>query len=402
VTTTRPDLSLPRAAVMIGAGIVSAAHVGKGVIALPRLTSDLGLDLPQSGALLASFMILGVFFGSVVGRWIDRFGGVRSILLGLVGSGVASLLAPAFPTAIGIGSLRALEGLCFLIVATAVPGVLARGLRGPRRQFVLGFWGLYMPAGQASAVLLGPHFIERGGWQSLWTVLGASSLLFLALVWWAGRTVHEEPTDPRPRPGRRPLRSLLSAGLLLAVMFGFYSLQYAAVSGFLPVALGQLHRVSPADAGWLTALVMMSNALGNIIGGILQHRAFPGARSLLVGTLGMLLSALAVFLVPLPLPLTVALFVTFALFGGLVPSTILSLVPRAAPADGLGRLNGLINQAVQIGSLVGPPLVGFGAAASHGWPGALWVLVPANLAAVAVALAVGRSLARPDEETQTS
>ena len=104
--------------------------------------------------------------------------------------------------------------------------------------------------------------------------------------------------------------------------------------------------------------------------------------------------ALLVFLVPLPVVATMALFVTFSLSGGLIPSTTLSLVPRAATPDALGSLNGLINQAVQLGSLVGPPLVGLGVALGDGWPGALWVLVPANLAAVLVATRLGHLLAR--------
>lgn len=64
----------------------------------------------------------------------------------------------------------------------------------------------------------------------------------------------------------------------------------------------------------------------------------------------------------------------------------------------MGHLNGLINQAVQIGSLIGPPLVGLGVATSGGWPGALWVLVPANLAAVLAALRIGQLLARATSE----
>lgn len=41
VNSPRSDLSAPRAAILIGAGIVSAAHVGKAVIALPALTAEL-------------------------------------------------------------------------------------------------------------------------------------------------------------------------------------------------------------------------------------------------------------------------------------------------------------------------------------------------------------------------
>lgn len=389
------DLSAPGAAVLIGAGIVSAAHVGKGVIALPTLTAQFDLSLPQSGALLASFMTLGVLFGTLVGRWIDRFGGIRSVLLGLTVSGIASLLAPLIPEVLGIAALRALEGLAFLVVATAVPGLLARGLHGARRRFVLGFWGLYMPAGQASAVIVGPHLIAWGGWESLWAALGVSSLVFVTAVWGIGRTLLDAPASARRTPGgSRPARTATIVGVLLATMFGFYSLQYAAVSGFLPVALAQLHSLSATDAGWLTALVMLCNASGNILGGILQHRGFPAAHSLLIGSAGMLTSALLVFLVPLPVVATMALFVTFSLSGGLIPSTTLSLVPRAATPDALGSLNGLINQAVQLGSLVGPPLVGLGVALGDGWPGALWVLVPANLAAVLVATRLGHLLAR--------
>lgn len=390
-----PDLSAPGAALLIGAGIVSAAHVGKGVIALPTLTAELGLTLPESGALLASFMMLGVLFGTLVGRWIDRFGGIRSVLLGLTVSGVASVLAPLVPSALGIGALRAIEGLAFLVVATAVPGLLARGLHGARRRFVLGFWGLYMPAGQASAVLVGPHLIAWGGWQSLWFALGASSLLFVSAVWWVGRSLLDAPAPLQRSPGSERARTASLVGVLLAAMFGFYSLQYAAVSGFLPVALGQLHSLSATDAGWLTALVMLSNALGNIVGGALQHRGFPGSRSLLIGTLGMLTTALLVFLLPVPVVATMLLFVAFAITGGLIPSTTLSLVPHAAPPEALGRLNGLINQAIQLGSLVGPPLVGLGVAMNDGWPGALWVLVPANMAALLVALRLGQLLRRP-------
>jgi len=72
------------AALVIGAGVCAALHVGKLPAALPALREALGISLVQAGWLLSLVQLAGMSTGVAFGVLADGLGLRRSLLLGLL------------------------------------------------------------------------------------------------------------------------------------------------------------------------------------------------------------------------------------------------------------------------------------------------------------------------------
>lgn len=132
---------------LIGTGVLAAAQIGKAIISVPMIRSDLALGLDLAGLIVATFATLGAVAGigaGVVVAWL----GVRQSLIG----GMAAI---ALGNIIGAGALdefsllaaRIVEGVGFLGVVLAIPSMLARLVRRDARDFVMAAWSMYMPTG---------------------------------------------------------------------------------------------------------------------------------------------------------------------------------------------------------------------------------------------------------------
>ncbi|MET1114065.1 MAG: MFS transporter [Comamonas sp.] len=205
--------SLPAAAV-IAAGVIAALHVGKIPPAIPVLQQALGLTLVEAGFLLSMVQLAGMLLGVLLGLAADGLGLRRSMLVGQLTLGMASLAGIWARAPVDLLVLRAVEGLGFLLVVLAAPSLI-RQLVPPRQLSpFLGLWGAYMPAGTALALLGGPLFMAAWGWQAWWGLLGALSL---AMAAWLVRGVPDDRKPASPAPAhaaagwRRNLRLTLAS-----------------------------------------------------------------------------------------------------------------------------------------------------------------------------------------------
>lgn len=371
-------------AVLILAGGVAALHVGKMPPAIPALQAALDVSLVQAGFLLSTAQLAGMLLGVLVGGLADGLGLRRSVLLGLWVLVVASLLSLGVSQTPQLLALRALEGLGVLLVVLPTPSLIRQLVAPAQLAKHLGFWGAYMPAGTALALLCGPTVITWVGWQGLWVVLAA---LTAAMAWCVARVVPAHtPHAPaalvnvpatglglRPRLqglGHRLGQTLSHRGpWLVALVFAMYSSQWLAVVGFLPSVYAQAG-VAATTAGSLTALVCAVNLVGNVGAGQLLGRGWPPQRLLTVGFLSM---ALGTWLAFHPLTehwpaLRYSACLLFSAAGGLVPGTLFLLAVRAAPSEHtVSTTVGWMQQCSSTGQFLGPPLVAWVADRVGGW-----------------------------------
>jgi CP family cyanate transporter-like MFS transporter len=359
------------ALVVVMAGVVAALHVAKPSPALSMLQTELGLSLVDAGFLLSLVQMAGMLFGLVVGLASDAWGLRRSMVMGLMLLGAASVVGGLARSAEILLLMRAVEGAGFLMVALPAPNLIRRVVGVGRTSAALGLWGAYMPTGTALALLVGPLVLGQWGWSGWWMLLGGASLL---MAW---GLVHAVPHEPKAlagalqRPWRPRLRETLSASgpWLVAACFAMYSAQWMAVIGFLPSIYAE-SGVAQGVAGALTALVAWVNIVGNIAAGQCLQRGLVPHRLLLLGFGGM---ALGAFLAFAPLPgvgatARYAAVVMFSMVGGLIPGTLFSLAVRLAPGDDtVSTTVGWMHQCSAIGQFVGPPLVAWVAVMVGGW-----------------------------------
>lgn len=368
--------------VVIAAGVSAALHVGKLSPALPVLEQALGVTLLQAGFLLSLVQLAGMLLGLAVGLAADGLGLRRSMLSGLLLLSLASILGGWAQDAYMLLSLRAVEGLGFLLVSMPAPSLIRHLVEPKRMSAMLGLWGAYMPLGTATALLCGPLVISLLGWASWWWGLGAVTLV---MAWWVWRVV---PPDTRHVPSASGigsptggwvtrLRQTLSAPgpWLVAISFAVYSGQWLAVIGFLPTIYAQAG-VDGGVSAVLTALLAAGNMVGNIVSGRLLGRGVRAQQLLYTGFAVMGLGTLMAFFVwPLAaggegLPATVRFVAVllFSMVGGVIPGTLFSLAVRLAPGEGtVSTTVGWMQQWASFGQFAGPPLVAWVASGAGGW-----------------------------------
>jgi MFS transporter, CP family, cyanate transporter len=299
-------------------------------------------------------------------------------------------------------TLRAIEGLGFLLVALPAPALIRRLVPLAQLPGMLGVWGAYMPTGTALALLVGPLFIPAWGWSAWWGLFAMVSLAMAAAL------LRVVPADPVFAPERKAhgvgvgawqrLRSTLGARgpWLVALTFGMYSGQWLAVVGFLP-SIYAAAGVSGALLGVLTALAAAVNIAGNMASGRLLQRGWAPRTTLWLGFGAMALGstlAFAAFTEGQPW-LRYAGVLLFSGMGGLVPGTLFSLAVRLAPGEQqVATTVGWVQQLSALGQFVGPPVVAALAERAGGWQLTPLLTVGCCAVGAVLAWAAGRLLSQ--------
>jgi cyanate permease len=379
--TGRGSTSWGAVLALVAAGVVAAAQIGKGSAALPVLQDEFALSSSHAAWFLSVVSAIGAVAGALLGWLGQALGFRRQVLLGLLAIVGTNLLGAAAGSAGWLLAARAGEGLGFVLVVLAAPGLLTEVTAAAHRRLVVGAWGVYMPLGTGLATLLVPVAITWIGWQGAWLVdAGLTAGVLLAVARWV-------PASPARRPpGLGGLtRALRSPGVMtLAAAFGFYAGSYLAVVGLLPSMLVE-GGLSLAAAGLVTSVVSLANAPSNLLGAYLQHRGVPRWLLLVMGSAWLAATVWGVLDPGLPLAVRIASALAFSLVVGIVPSAAFSgVVAMSAGTASAGAAVGLLVQGSSVGQLLGPPLVvGVGSAVGS------WVGGPVTLTCLAACLLTG-------------
>jgi MFS family permease len=306
-------------------------------------------------------------------------------------------------------ALRACEGFGFLLTVLPAPGLVRRLVPPERMSLMLGVWGAYMPLATASALLVGPLWIQALGWRSWWWLMATISAL--AALWLARAVPDAAPATPNAaaKPARaakaataaatqalwrtRLAHTLSARGpWLIAVSFAMYSSQWLAVIGFLPSIYTQAG-ISGAATGALTALAAAVNMVGNIASGRLLHQGHKPTTLLTVGFVAMAAAAALAFAGADGghAVLRYLAVLAFSLVGGVIPGTLFALAVHVAPGEHtLSTTVGWMQQWSAFGQFTGPPLVAWVAGLAGGWHFTWLVTGACSLAGLALAMAIAR------------
>jgi MFS family permease len=379
---------------LIAGGMVAALQIGKAAVALPALQTELALSLSAAAWIVGAYSTLGAVAGLPAGIAISLMRARPVMIGGLALAGAASLAGAFAPDGTFLLTTRVLEGCGFLACAIAVPRLL-RGFASARdSQAVFALWGVYLPTG-AAAMMLGGPYLMAFGWQALWIVNGVVALAYAAFL---SRLAVSEPALPQVdmRAVLANIRRVLGTPgpVLLGLIFGLYTFQYAALTGLMPTLLVQQLGLSIPAAGFISALVVAANAVGNLGAGALVRLKVPiwAVIALPLGFQG--LAAFGIFSQALPVTAIALLACASLALTGLIPASIFAAAPGFAPNPALLAIAiGLVNQTSNIGALAGPAVLGAFVQA-FGWARAPLVFLGVMVAGVAVALLLRRALRR--------
>jgi len=248
----------------------------------------------------------------VYGPLSDRHGRKPILMLGLVVSGLASVMAALATDITTLTAARVLQG-----AGSAASMVVGRSMvqdlfTGPQRTRVMAYIGMALGMCPPLATLIGGQIHVRFGWQTNFVLLAVLALL-LGVAAWLGLP---RVTPAAPATGHW-LRAMLSAYarllsepryvLYVAILAATTATFYAFLAGAPIVLKG--YGIGPEGIGWFIMAVPVSYILGNFLTSRLiaragESRVMAWGQSL---TVAGLLIMLALGLSGVQTPLAVAL-----------------------------------------------------------------------------------------------
>jgi MFS family permease len=387
---------------IVACGMVGAAQVFKFAPAMPTIRRELGLGLVAGGWVFSIVNLIAMLMGFVAGTLSDIFGHRRTLMIGLLALGLGSMAGSFAESGAVMLLSRVIEGIGFLAVVVAAPGLIAAEATVRDRHLAFSLWGVYHPAGVALMLVSAPFILEALGWRVVWQGISGLSFLFAALVLVYRPQLSDRSLSEGAAFGRvvQNLKLTLAAPgpRLLALTFAFYAFSFISVVAWLPTFMIEHRGFSAVLAGSLTALVIIANAVGNLAAGIFLHRGLRYYLPILVTAGMMALAALVIFSGTLPDGLRYGACLIYSLFGGMVPTTVFAAGPVMAPSrTQLGAVNGMIVQGANFGSVFGPPAVAAVVAWSGAWEPARWPI----LAALGLVAVMGLFIRRIELRSET-
>src|SRR6266704_3659860 len=345
---------------LMGSGVVAAAQIGKAIISVPLIRSELALSLDLAGLIVATFATIGA----------------------------------NAPDQLVLLVARIIEGVGFLAVVLAVPSMLAQLVTREKRDFVMAAWSAYMPIGIMLMLLVAP-LLPTIGWRSFWlaNALATGSCAILLAI--------HAPATARAGVARFFADALTivrqPSCLVLAFAFFAYSCQIFSLTFALPLLLTSAYGVSLGAAGLLSAMVLAVSAIGHLSSGLLLRAGVPIWANIAAAFGFFVLSGFAVYGNVLP-PQGISLVAALALgVGGLAPGAIYAAAPHAAPApSAVPPTIGLVQQASSLGQFAGPASLGLWVE-HFCWQAAPAIVAPAALVGLACAFALRRILATAEQ-----
>ena len=387
----RPSTHWPAVLAAMAAGIVSGAAISKMSPALPLLQSEFGLSLIATGWLVSTFNAIALGSAILFGLICDRAGALRLCLCGLACMIAGGVLGVLVPSAAWLIFSRVIEGAGYVAILVSAPGLIAAASVPMQRGLAFGLWGAHMPVGGVAVLLASPVLFALFGWRAVWTSVAA--LAALVMVFLAFQSRHYTGMQAGTPRSLASIRASLAQPVpwLLGVAFAAYTLQFYAIMIWLPTYLLQTRSTGATTSALLTALFVLVNAFGNVMGGWFMHRNVPLGRVIGVTFCITTMSFVGIFANGLPDAARFACVLAYGFITGNIPPAVFSGGAHYArsPSEA-GSIQGLIVQLSNVGIFAGPPLIAAAVTHGGGWDAALWVILAAAAIGLGAALAIAR------------
>lgn len=323
-------------------------------IAVALFAIKQGASTLTVGSLMAMYALLPALTSVAAGRWIDRSGITRPMLIGTIGVGLGTLLPFLVPQLATLYLTSVLVGLSFMLLNVSVYHAVGEMSAPEERTVNFSYVALGFSTSTFVAPMLTGISIDALGYRACFLILALFTVLPLLALW--GRLLPEitlrEKHDLTP-PGpvfdllREPeLRRLFIAMAILTVGWDIYNFAIPVYGAQIGLTPSQIGIVMGAFAAATFAVRLAMPFIVNRI------QPWP----LLVASL--LVAGLAYLAVPFTDSVGVLMAITFLLGLGLgAPQPmVLTLLHQSAPegraAEALGLRTTLINTSQTVMPLV--------------------------------------------------
>jgi len=341
--------------------------------------ADYGVSYTDLGLALTAFNLVSAVFQTPAGFLVDRIG-ARTVLIAGVAVGAAAFavagLVNSFVVFVAMFGVAGLANTAYhpadysLLSDHGAPARISQIFSYHTFAGILG--GAVAPA---TLLVMQSHFGWRGAFVSA-AILGLAVLAVLVAERSSmpvGRREAKRRAAPPAGDGGAPAKSdqhgwqlLLSPPILLNLCFFILISLMGGLYSFFVVALGTLYDTPPTLANVaLTALLLM-NALGVLIGGVLASRTNRHAIVAAMGLAGAGLGTALVTVVGFSSPALIILASISGLSVGIASPSRDMLVRAVTPPGAFGRVFGFVSSGYNIGAMIAPTI--YGMLMDHGQP----------------------------------
>ena len=321
-----------------------------------RYAADMDLGAGQTSILVAMPILVGSVARIPVGALTDRYGGriMFTVILGVTAplvllTGIVGQMGN-FPFLVVIAFFLGIAGTVFAI---GIPFCSAWYDRS-RKGFATGVFGAGM-VGTAVSAFFTPRLVTAVGYMGTHITIAVVVAAMAVLSW---LILRESPAWSAPTEPVLPkithafsLRVTWQLCFLYGVVFG----AFVAFSNYLPTYLGNVYDYDATAAGTRTAGFAVAAVIARPIGGTIADKVGPKLVTL-TSLAGTVVLAVVVALRPEEERVYGTAFILMALFLGLGTGGVFAWVGRAAPAQDVGTVGGIIAAAGGLGGYF-PPLV---------------------------------------------
>jgi MFS family permease len=345
-----------------------------------QISAELGFDPAGLGLVVALYFGASAVCSLPVGRLVERWGGVATSRIAVLGVAVVMLLLAGF--ADSYTSLLAIllcGSWCNVMGQLASNLTLARSVPAHRLGLSFGVKQAAIPVATLLAGAAVPAVALTVGWR--WAYVIGAGLAVVALLGAPRGGAYVRAAQPPP--GER-------ATLALAVLGAGSGLGAGAANalGIFLVAAAVDRGVDPGTAGLVLTFGSVVGFGGRLLHGWLADRREGGHVAFVAGSMALGAAGLALLAVPGTPALVVGTILGFGLgwsWPGLMQFAVVRLNP-AAPA----AASAIVQMGVYAGGFAGP--IAFGFVAAHSSFPTAWLVSAAAMVAAALLVVLGRRL----------
>ena len=361
-------------------GIIAAMQVGKVPPALTMIVLEFDLSRTVAGLVASIFFGIGAFLSIIIGVFSDRWGEYRLLLLGIFVLALGSLIGGISAQSNVLLIARAIEGFGFTAVVVSAPTIILNDAERRQKNLAISIWATFMPIGMAFMMAISPFLLNTIGWQGIWFINSAVLIVFLGILflfldrscWMISNQIKRAAFDWR---GTQDFL-VRPAHWLFGVCFSLYTLQFFAVTVWLPTFLIETQNYSLTNASLFVALVILANIVGNTGAALLISWGLPRWTLMLFSFLVMGLLGALIFVSFIPSDLKIAMAILFSALTGLLPTACLAGAPAHAPSPSqIAMASGFAMQGATLGSLLGPPILGAVTSYFGSWENCWWIML---------------------------
>jgi len=357
--------------------LVGAAHLMSHIyqLALPPLFPLLARDFEVSytalGLLVSVFSVAAVLGQVPMGFVVDRIGGGKVLIGGLLVQAAAIAAITAVPSYSILLLVVAVAGLAHSVYHPADYAILSRVVPEKRLGRAYTFHSFSGNIGTAVAPMAMVGLAAFWDWRGACLLIGLAGIaVALVLVPFGGLLRGEEAENRGATPVttgsdagtslRAGMALLLSVPILLCFLFFvILNTAFVGVRVFAPSALVEMYAVPLATANGALTGFIVGAAIGVLVGGVLADRFGARGVTAVIGLIGAGVLLIVLGQVSLPVALIVGLLTLAGFLRGIVQGTRDLMVYAATPAGAHGKVFAFVSTGGHVGTAIMPLVFGW-------------------------------------------